>query len=111
MSTKLTNKNKNILLVLIFILVLNILLMVFTVAFNNTTNRSYDKDNNFIITPHWEEIANGLYFTTTTFSTVGYGDLSPIQWWSKCIISIEQIIIIYLSIDAFSTYVDIKLTS
>lgn len=51
-----------------------------------------------------EKALDGVYFTTTTISSVGYGDITPTKWWSKCVVIVQQIIM-YLSIEAFNVYI------
>jgi Ion channel len=37
----------------------------------------------------WHNFGNSLYFAITTFTTLGYGDLSPKSIWDKWVASVE----------------------
>jgi uncharacterized protein YjbI with pentapeptide repeats len=38
-----------------------------------------------------DTIAQTLYFSVITFSTIGYGDLYPASWWSKVLVGVESL--------------------
>jgi len=66
--------------------ILCIVLFLTTDGFNNDKNAElYDK------------IVDAIYYSTTTFSTIGYGDISPVKSWSKILTSIVQFIIIFIT--------------
>lgn len=50
--------------------------------------------------PMKDTLSDALYFTTTTFSSVGYGDITPTTTNAKLIVAIEQILLIFLSLGA-----------
>jgi voltage-gated potassium channel Kch len=50
---------------------------------------------------------NRLYFTFTTISTVGYGDITPASPESKLIVSILMILISFTILQALVEYFDI----
>lgn len=94
-----SNKQIGILIILVLFLLLNIGLMMFTEnLFNNDNTKTYG-----------EKALDGLYFSTTTLSTVGYGDISPIHWSSKTLVILEQLFLVYLSINAVGLYIDNQL--
>ena len=49
-------------------------------------------------------ITDGVYFTTTQLSTIGYGDITPKSNTAKNICSIVHIFIIAISLKLFSEY-------
>lgn len=79
---------------IIIILIINVVLFTMTDLFNNNKNSSI-----------CDQIIDGVYFTTSTISSVGYGDITPKKPLSKIIISMEQIMLIYFSFDIFSQYI------
>ena len=73
--------------------VLILLLIVNTILFHNdhfTTPASDSISSNII---------NGFYFTSTQFSTVGYGDISPKTHLAKFVCTVAQFIIVFLSLN------------
>ncbi len=50
--------------------------------------------------PLKETLTDALYFTTTTFSSVGYGDITPKTANAKIIVAFEQVLLICLSLGA-----------
>ena len=78
---------------IIFIFVLNVLLMVNTDGFSNVSNKESNK------------VLDGIYFSST-ISTVGYGDIYPVKNWSKCIVILEQLLIMYITINAIKMYIN-----
>jgi len=40
----------------------------------------------------WEQIKNCLYFSTVTFTTLGYGDFRPLEGWSRIFAGTEAFI-------------------
>jgi hypothetical protein len=46
---------------------------------------------------------DGIYFTTTTLSSVGYGDILPTTTIGKMVISAQQLIVLFLSWGMLST--------
>ena len=51
-----------------------------------------------------ERVIDGVYFTTTTFSSVGYGDISPIHPASKLLVAMEQLFLLFITVDAFTHF-------
>ncbi len=47
-----------------------------------------------------ELFASGLYFWTTTTSTIGYGDITPRSTWARVTCSLYQMFIWYVSVEA-----------
>ena len=47
-----------------------------------------------------ELFASGLYFWTTTTSTIGYGDITPRSTWARMMCSLYQMFIWYVSVEA-----------
>lgn len=86
-------KPRVVLTFVIIFLIINIICITYTELFNN------NKD-----LPVHEKIIDGIYFTTTTFSSVGYGDISPIHPASKLIVSLQQLFLLSITVDAFMTY-------
>jgi hypothetical protein len=81
-------KNKFI-TITIFILILS---LIFTVFFYDEKhwNGLENEENLFFV-----KFYNRLYFTTTTLSTAGYGDISPKNKNLKLCVIIVQLILIY----------------
>lgn len=48
-----------------------------------------------------EIIIDAIYFSTTTSATVGYGDIYPIHWTSKLLVSSHQLILIFVMLYGF----------
>jgi len=92
---KLNSFGFKLLIFFICIAIIHITLFIFTETFNNKKN-----------IPVWEQGLDGLYFTTTTLATIGYGDLTPSTPVGKIIVIIEQLVLIYLSIDELSYYLN-----
>lgn len=79
------NKLKIIIIVLVLFTLLYMILFNTTEGFNN-------RKTNIL-----ETCIDGVYFSTTTIATIGYGDIVPIKYWSKFIVSLEHILLIYLT--------------
>jgi len=47
-----------------------------------------------------------FYFSFTTFSTVGYGDISPATQFAKKLVMSQQIILLLDFVDEFSGFLD-----
>ena len=86
---------KKIFAFLLIILVLHILIFIISDSFYDTTD---GKEISI-----FQRCIDGIYFTTTTVSTIGYGDITPKHWTAKLLMSLEQIMLIYLSIDEISS--------
>jgi len=65
---------------------INIFLFGFTHNFNN------NKDIKL-----WKQFLDGFYYSTSTISSIGYGDLYPITYFGKFIIACEQGVLILIS--------------
>jgi len=75
---------KNLLLYLMIIFTINMLIFIVDGdAFNN------NKDVSFV-----QKIIDCFYFSTTTMSTIGYGDITPQKWYSRMAVSLEQLMVI-----------------
>lgn len=75
-----------ILVFLIILMIINILLIYydqFTIASTNTAS----------------SITNGIYFTSTQFATVGYGDISPKTPIAKIVASVAHLMILAIAIN------------
>ena len=76
----------NVIILIIISLTINFLLIV-----NNHTNIIY-KNNMY------DTITDTIYFTTTTLSTIGYGDKYPITNLGKLIVSCQHIFVLLLAL-------------
>ena len=76
---------------LIFYILLIIVLIVILYQFDHTHWNGLDKknDNTF-----GKRLINRLYFSTTTLSTAGYGDITPKTISAKIIVMIMQLVIL-----------------
>jgi len=45
----------------------------------------------------YDKIIDAIYYSTTTFSTIGYGDISPVKSWSKLLTAGAQFILIFIT--------------
>lgn len=83
MSALLTRELFFLLMLLIFMSVLNSFLMIYTDGFNNDpTKGTFDTSG------------DGFYFTTTLLSTIGFGDITPVKTWSRCLIAVEELVVL-----------------
>ena len=74
------------------------LMLVFTVVFCTLSDDHWnglDKEND----TGFKFFINRLYFTSTTFSTVGYGDISPKSVTAKCLVMLLQILVSIVVLD------------
>lgn len=62
------------------------------IAFINTDWFNNDKD-----VSNLEKTADAIYYSSTTFSTVGYGDISPTNRWCRIGVSVVQMVLIYIT--------------
>lgn len=85
---------KILLIFFIVITILHIILFNKTDLFNNDKTKSTE-----------EKTLDAIYFTTTSLSTIGYGDMYPVKPWGKILIIFEQIFLIVLSYEAISNFV------
>lgn len=76
-----------IILIFIIFIVINIILITSTKYFNN----DHTKDLKY-------KILDGIYFTTSTFSTINYGDIVPIHPISKMLVILEQMFFAYITV-------------
>jgi len=77
-----------------------ITIIVFFAIYN--VLQSYDKSCFSGTNGCWIDM---LYFTTTTHSTTGYGDIVPTNKLSKIVVSIHQLIIIALMMELIFIFV------
>ncbi len=49
-----------------------------------------------------DQLVDGVYFTTTTLSTVGYGDIAPQTPFAKCVVAVEQLSIFAVGLGLIS---------
>ena len=48
------------------------------------------------MTIHWQQL---VYFSYTTLTTAGYGDVLPISWWARSLANIEMIVgVLYITV-------------
>jgi hypothetical protein len=47
--------------------------------------------NEFVALDAWIDIANGLYFSAITFTTIGYGDFYPAGTGSRILVALESL--------------------
>lgn len=80
----------------ILILFLFVLVNYYLVINNHTTIST--KDENGKPRPTSEVLIDSVYFTTTTFSTVGYGDILPTTMTAKLMLILQQLTIFGISI-------------
>ena len=66
-------------------------------GFNITNNSLVDKSNDKNKNNYSNNIINSIYYSFVTQSTIGYGDIYPIKWWSKLIV-ITQIILVLTAV-------------
>jgi hypothetical protein len=81
-----------IVLLIVFSFFLNWYLFSTTAWF---TNQPAIGDTSKPIRTKNETLGDALYFTMTTYSTIGYGDILPAVWQSRALVALEQIVIIY----------------
>ena len=62
------------------------------ILFINTDGFNNNKD-----TTTYNKIIDAIYFCSTSFSTIGYGDISPVKAWSKLLTSFIQVVIIFVT--------------
>ena len=71
--------------------------IVYIILFINT-------DNLFNVTTdktgksNAEVAMDAIYFSTTTSSTIGYGDILPIHWGSKLLVSTHQMMLLLITL-------------
>jgi hypothetical protein len=94
---KLSNKHFIVVSVLVSIVVLNVILFVNTKWFNNDHNASTT-----------DKVIDGIYFSTTCVSSVGFGDLTPQSRQAKIIVVIEQLLVIAIAFDMIMTYMNYR---
>jgi len=92
---KLNLKHYIVLSVLLGIVVLNVLLFVNTQWFNNDHNAS-------IV----DKVIDGIYFSTSSFSSIGYGDYTPQSRQAKIIVIVEQFLVISIAFDMIIAYIN-----
>jgi hypothetical protein len=56
-----------------------------------------DGDTNSKAVGRDDQLTDAAYFTSTTLSTCGYGDIMPVTPYGKKIVAAEQIFIIFLA--------------
>lgn len=80
----------------VLILFLFVIVNYYLVSNNHTTINT--KDENGKPRSRNEILVDSVYFTTTTFSTVGYGDVLPVTMTSKLMVIIQQLVLFGLSL-------------
>ncbi len=52
--------------------------------------------------PYWDKVTNATYFTTTCMSTIGYGDITAKTNAAKVVVSITNMVALFISIGVIS---------
>lgn len=92
-SSRIRTIHKFISLFVIFSIIYIILFFISNDDYKPFNNTVYEVDDEYRIP---KTIVDGLYFASTTTATVGYGDLLPIKFWSKLIVSAQHLSLIYI---------------
>jgi hypothetical protein len=89
----------SIIVFLIIILIIN-LILIGTGHFDSEPEEGKEKIKRDI----GNTLTDGIYFTTTQFSTIGYGDLTPKTSAAKWICSFNHLLIISISLKLISEF-------
>ena len=92
------SKLKNLLLKVL--LIVSLFTLVFSIIPNNHWNNMDNNENKEQAT--FDYLFNRIYFITTTFSTAGYGDITPKSKYAKIATILLQISVIVMVIDHIS---------
>ena len=79
----------------IFIMIIFLIIML---QFDHTHWKDMTKENDKTI---YNKLLNRFYFLTTTFSTAGYGDISPITTTGKILTMIIQFCVMISFVEIF----------
>ena len=79
-----------------------ILISIFTFLFALFDHTHFDGFGELDDSTTSKRIFNRLYFTITTVSSVGYGDISPKTTDIRCVVMILQTILIFAVVDYFN---------
>ena len=79
----------------IFIMIIFLIIML---QFDHTHWKGMNKENDKTI---YNKLLNRFYFLTTTFSTAGYGDISPITTTGKILTMIIQFCVMISFVEIF----------
>ena len=79
-----------------------ILITIFTFLFTLFDHTHFDGFGELDDSTIPKRIFNRLYFTITTVSSVGYGDISPKTTDIRCVVMILQTILIFAVVDYFN---------
>tara|TARA_B100000745_G_scaffold283807_1_gene218080 strand:+ start:694 stop:972 length:279 start_codon:yes stop_codon:yes gene_type:complete len=79
-----------------------ILISIFTLLFSFFDHTHFDGFGELDDSTIPKRIFNRLYFTITTVSSVGYGDISPKTTDIRCVVMILQTILIFAVVDYFN---------
>lgn len=80
-----------IIIITVILFIINIIII-----YNNGLNMEY-KNNSQLI-------SDSFYFTITTITSTGYGDILPNKQWSKVLIALEQFGIFFMVISLMEIY-------
>jgi hypothetical protein len=99
------HNSKGIIISKIF-LVYTIIYILLFLFYNHLFSNNYDyidkyDSNNIRQKTTGEIITDAIYFSTTTSATVGYGDIYPIHWTSKMLVSSHHLILIFVMLYGF----------
>lgn len=78
---------KLVIVIIMVSLILHSILFQYSDWFNNKKDETVTR---------WDTFVDSVYFTFSTYSTVGYGDLLPANWKGKALITFEQMLVLYM---------------
>ena len=79
-----------------------ILIISFTFIFTLFDHTHFDGFGELDDSTIYKKVFNRLYFTITTVSSVGYGDISPKTTDIRCVVMLLQTILIFAIVDHLS---------
>lgn len=89
-------------------LIILIIFIIIHIIYFNVSPESFgiDPEKDFS-----EKSVDAIYFTFTTFSTVGYGDILPLTSAAKMLVGLEHLLVLYLTFGVVGQAVEKTLTA
>jgi hypothetical protein len=84
---------KYLIVYVLCLIILNWILMASTDSFNKTSDKSDDYKYGW----NFNTLIDSIYFTFTTLTSVGYGDISPNTNFTKFVVSMEQLGMLFIT--------------